>query len=265
MAYRRVLEIRVQADRQVGGQGPGRGRPDDKISSGRVESRYLILPARLDGKLHVDGRRLVIVVLDFRFRQGGAALGAPVNRLEPLVHHVLFNEPGELADNGGLVGIIHGEVRLVPVGKYPQPFELFFLNFDKFGGVFPAQLADLAFAEILFLLFQFLAHLMLDRQTVAIPSRNKGSVESLHALDLDDKILEHFVQCMAHMDVAVGIRRSVMENILGFTRRRLANPGVEVLSFPLFENLRLLMDEVRPHRKIRHRQVQCFLIIHIFK
>ena len=66
---------------------------------------------------------------------------------------------------------------------------------------------------------------------------------------------------MAHMDVAVGVGRSVMKDI--FTERGIrADHGFEGIDIvPVFEPLGLLLDEVRLHGKFCFWQIKGFLIV----
>ena len=71
-----------------------------------------------------------------------------------------------------------------------------------------------------------------DRQAVAIPAGDVGRVEALHGLELDDEILEDFVERVAEVDVAVGVGRAVVQDIHGTAGAGGANLRVQVLGLP---------------------------------
>ena len=77
-----VGKIRTYADRVVSGQSPGGGGPNDEIGLTQIRS-HLCQQALIVGhqEFHINGVARILGVLDFRFRQSGLAVGAPVNRL----------------------------------------------------------------------------------------------------------------------------------------------------------------------------------------
>lgn len=84
---------------------------------------------------------------------------------------------------------------------------------DVLFGVFAAGRADLHLRHGGFLRAQFVIHLELDRQTVAIPTGDVGRIVALHSLQADDEILEQLVERVAQVDVTVGVGRAVVQNI----------------------------------------------------
>ncbi len=115
---RRVVELGMERDRQVRRNRPRRRRPDqDRHGASREFGdalREFIRALGRERELHVDRRRRVILVFDFRFRERGAAVNAPVHRLLALVDQPLLDEPAERPRDGGLVAEIHRQVRARP-------------------------------------------------------------------------------------------------------------------------------------------------------
>ena len=108
---------------------------------------------------------------------------------------------------------------------------------------------------------RFLHDFVFDRQSVAIPARHIRRAKAGHRFRFHDEILEDFVERGAHVDVAIGERRPVMQDEeLRLGARRL-NPLVEPRLLPRLEHLRLARGEVCLHRKIRFRQVERLLVI----
>ncbi len=59
---------------------------------------------------------------------------------------------------------------------------------------------------------QMLERFEFDRQTVHVPARNELRPLPVEQRDLDEHVLEHHVQEMAHVQVAVRVRRPVVQN-----------------------------------------------------
>ena len=64
------------------------------------------------------------------------------------------------------------------------------------------------------------------------------------------------------MDVAVGVRRPVMQHELGTAGGSRLFLVIDLFLLPVLEHLRLPFRQIRPHRELRLRQVQRFRIIH---
>jgi hypothetical protein len=56
---------------------------------------------------------------------------------------------------------------------------------------------------------------VLDRQAVAVPARCVERVEAFQLAALDDHVLEDLVDRVADVDLAVGVRRAVVQDELG--------------------------------------------------
>ena len=54
--------------------------------------------------------------------------------------------------------------------------------------------------------------LTLNRKAMGIPARNVRSLITHHIARTQNKILEDLIQCMTHMQIAVCIRRAVVQN-----------------------------------------------------
>ena len=133
------------------------------------------------------------------------------------------------------------------------------MNVDEFSGVGAALGANLRDGHSGLPLAKLLIDLELNRQAVAVPTRNIRRIEARHAFGLHNKIFQDFVERGAEMDVAVGVRRTVMQNILGAARPRLANARIQVSALPVFEQLRFQSRQVRLHRKRGFGKVDRFL------
>ena len=79
---------------------------------------------------------------------------------------------------------------------------------------------------------------MLNRQSMGIPPGNIRGIISLNGFVTDDEIFQDFIQGMADMDIAVCIRRSVMQNKLRPSLSSLLHLMINVDLIPPFLNFR---------------------------
>ena len=105
----------------VGGDGPRRGRPDDK-----VDRAVEVLEA--DGlgghlKAHEDGRARLVGVLDLSLGECGVAVLAPVDGLMTAIDHALIEHGLEDLDVGGVMLVIERQIRVVPIAEHAQTTE----------------------------------------------------------------------------------------------------------------------------------------------
>src|SRR5690606_40015529 len=92
-----------------------------------------------------------------------------------------------------------------------KSLELLFLQFNLPLGIFSAQLPKfIRRATAIDPLLQALLDLLLNRQTVTVPTRHEMHRATVEELKLGGKILEDFVQSVADMNIAVCIRRAIM-------------------------------------------------------
>ena len=256
---RRVVEFRMKCDRQIRRNGPWRRRPDEDghVASGqrRNACREIAGARRLQRELDVDRRRRVIFVLDFRFGQRRAAVDAPVNRLLAFVDESALHEFSERPRDCRLVPEIHRQIRVRPVAQNPEPLKLLRHRGDEALRVRAARSAEFGHRHVALLRAQLAIDLQLDRQAVAVVARLVRRVEAGHRSRLDDEILEHFVERGAHVDVAVGVRRTVVQNVFLLPFPARLDFSVQIHGGPARERLRLARREVRLHRKMGPRQV----------
>ncbi len=214
-------------------------------------------------KLHPDRVALVVVVLDLGLGQRRALDHAPHHRLGAAIELARHGELQQLAGDARLRVIGHGQIRIVEIADDAQPLELGALHLDPvlgIGAAFPAELDHrrrlgkvrlrLALrAVVLFL------DLPLDRQAVAVPARHVVRVVAAHLEGARDHVLQHLVQRMPDMDVAVGVGRAVMQHEFFAAGRVLAQPLVHAHVLPALDDDRLLFGQPGAHREIRLRQV----------
>jgi hypothetical protein len=82
---------------------------------------------------------------------------------------------------------------------------------------------------------------VLDRQAVAVPARDVGRVQPLELARLDDHVLQDLVDGVTHVDLAVGVRRAVVQDELLAAAAGLAQALVQALVLPLLDPARLAL------------------------
>src|SRR4051794_29328267 len=145
---------------------------------------------------------------------------------------------------------LHRQVGIVPLTEDAQPFESLFLKLYVLRRVFPALAADVGDRHLRLLRPKLAVDFDLYGQAVAVPARDVGRVEARHRLALDYEVFERFVERVAEMDVAVGVRRTVMEYVLRLSGACFANLTVNAPRFPALEQARLELRQVRLHREL---------------
>jgi len=205
IAHLYVLEVRMGCHREVGGQRPRGGGPDEQ------GDLRIVLQAELD----VDGRVLLVPVIDLRLRQGGLAPRAagkhPVGLdQQPLVIGAPQGPPGRLDIPGG-----DGHVWPVPVHPYPQLLEvrvhlLLELQCEVLAG--PDEPIDAVRLYLLLVLDPDRPlDLDLDGKPMHVVAGGIGHVEPVHALEPDQHVLDGLVHRRPEVDVPGRVRRAVHE------------------------------------------------------
>ena len=257
MADLDVFELRMHGDREVRGERPRRGRPDD--DGERVRGRELLGGGIDDREGDPDGVRALVLVLDLGFGERGLARDGPIHRLLGAVDEALFDEAGEAAQDLAFVGRIHRAVFRSPVGEDAQALELAALLLDVGGGEFGAGLAHAEGVERLLLGLEFLHHLVLDRETMAVPARDVRRAETAHGLVAQDGVLEQLVERGADVHVSVGEGRSVVED----EGRLAGGPGldlaIETVALPVGDPDGFAFGQAGPHREVGDGQVEGIL------
>ena len=260
-----ILKGTVQADGLVGGQGPGGGGPDHEVG---LIHRDAVLCQHTVGVLRnveadEDGIAVVLAVLDLCLSQSGAAVGAPVHGLQALVDVALLGHLAKDLDLAGLELRLQGQVGVLKVTDNAQTLELVAHNVDMLGGKLFADLAQLQLGDVLLLLAQRGQSLQLNGQAVGIKAGHIGSLEALHVLVANDDILDDLVQGGAHVDVAVCIRRAVVQDKLGLAVVVLDQVVVQVVLLPILQHGGLLLGQTGTHLKQSLGQIQGTVVLRL--
>ena len=208
-----------------------------------------------------DGIAVVLAVFDLGLRQGGAALGAPVDRLEALVDIALFGHLAEDLDLAGLKLGLEGEVGVLKIANDAQTLELVAHDADVLGGKLLADLAQLQLGDVLLLAADRRQGLQLDGQAVGIKAGDVGGLVALHVLLPDDDILDDLVQGGAHVDAAVGVRGAVVQHKEGLALVVAHQLVVQVVFVPVLQHGGLLLGQAGAHFKQGLGQMQGTVVL----
>gem|GEM_PF-2438119 len=262
-----VFQLRVQRHRLVGGQGPGRGGPDDhgqgplalSVRHRVAAGEQCLLVQHLEA--HVDGHGGLVGVLHLGLGERRAAVDAPVHRLAALVDVAALKDARERAHDIRLEAVIHGEIRVIPGAEHAQALEVGALAVHLPGGVVAAGVAELGRADLLSGLALFALHLQLDGQAVAVPARHIGRVQAVEGARLDDDVLQHLIDGVTDVDLAVGVGRAVVQHEAPGAGAGGAHLAVDIVRLPTLEHFRFSLGQVGLHREAGLRQVQGVFVV----
>jgi hypothetical protein len=153
--------------------------------------------------------------------------------------------------------VLHGEIGIVPLAHHAEPLELPGLHVHPFLGIGAAFGAELRLRHRILVeltLAIFLLDLPFDRQAVAVPTGHVGRVLAEQGLGAHDDVLQDLVHRMAHVQVAIGVRRAVVEDEALAALADVAELFVEAVLRPAGQDGRLLLGEAGLHREVRLRQ-----------
>jgi hypothetical protein len=182
-----------------------------------------------------------------------------------LVDLAALEEGGQVLEDLGLVGRVHGQVRRRPCPEDAQALELLALDADEPLGILAALLADGRDRQGLFLLAEVPVDVDLDGQAVAVPAGDVRGVMAEHGAGFDDEVLEDLVEGRAEVDVAVGVGRPVVEDEGRAARggALLEDPLIEAVGLPRPDGLGLPLGQVGLHGEVRAGQVERALHIRL--
>ena len=244
----------------VGGDGPRRGRPDDKVDRAVEVLEAVGLGGHL--KTNEDGGARLVGVLYLGLGECGVAVLAPVNRLVAAIDHALIEHGLEDLDVGGVMLVIERQVGVVPVAEHAQTTETGLLQLDVLDSELVAELTNLGRGGLVELLgTELLLDLVLDRLTMAVPTGDIGNLIALHHPVAVDHVLGDLVHGVADVDRAVGVRRAVVQHEFLVALVLLQNLLVDLVVLPVLESLRLGLGKTGTHGKTGLGQIHRLLVL----
>ena len=142
-----------------------------------------------------------------------------------------------------------------------QTLELVAHDVDVLGGKLFADLAQLQLGDVLLLVADGGQGLQLDGQAVGIKTGHIRSLEALHVLLADNDVLDDLVQGSTHVDIAVCVRRAVVQDELRLALVVLHELIVQVVVVPILEHDRLLFGQTGTHLKQGLGQIQGTVVL----
>ena len=189
---------------------------------------------------------------------------APHHRLRAAIEQPARDEFEDFPGDLRFGGIAHRRVGMIPIADDAEPLEFLPLHREPMLGVGAAFLAEgddglrirevglhLALASV-----EFFLDLPFDRQAVTVPAGHVVGFPARHLMRADDNVLQRLVERGADVDVAVGVRRAVVQHEFRPALAALAQRAIEILARPARQNLRLLLRQTAPHGKIGLRQIE---------
>ena len=255
-----IIDIRSDAQRSVGRQGPrGRG-PDDEVD--RAIETFETCGFARELKANEDRRRRLVGVLDLGLSKSRMAVLAPMNGLMSTIDHAAIEHSLEDLDVGSIMLMIERQVGVIPIAKHAQAAEAGLLQLDVLDSELITELADLRHRRLIELGgAELFLDLVLNGLTMAVPTGDIRGLIALHSLIAVDDVLGDLVLRVAEVDRAVGVRGAVVKDELLVALVLLEELGVDVVVLPLLEPLGLVLGEARAHREARLREVRRLLVL----
>ncbi len=201
----------------------------------------------------------MLVVLDLGLGQSRALDDRPHHRLRAAIQKPAHSKLHQLVGDDGFGLIRHRGVVMFPVALDAEAAELGHLDADPLLGKLPAlapELVDRNAVLALALGAVLLLDLPFDWKAMAVPARHIIGVVAHHLLRANDSVLEDLVQACADVQIAVRVRRPIMQNEFLAPLGRFPQELVQVHLRPAVEQLRLELRQARLHPESGFRQKQ---------
>ena len=122
----------MQRDRYVGRHGPRSSGPDNDIGRFALSCFWQHAVVFDERHFYEDRRRLFFTVFDFSFCQSDFAVRTPVNSFFTFIDIAFFCHLAENMDLYSFIIVGHGDIRMIPISKNAQTFEVGTLLVDPF-------------------------------------------------------------------------------------------------------------------------------------
>ena len=257
-----IFKVRVQCNCNVCRHGPGSGGPNNHGCLHTFSSFRHFAQIVDDGHFYIDGRSFLFAVFDFSFSQSSFAVRAPVNGFFTFVDVAFFSHFAEYTNLFSFNVGEQGYIRMFPVTKNAQTFEVFTLQIDEAQSIIVALTTESQVINFFTVQAQFFDSSVFDRHAVSIPTRNVRGIETTSVFVFNDDIFQDFVQSMTHVDFAVCIRRAIVKDEFFLTFMKCLFFPVDFVFFPELLEFRFTLRQVCTHREFGFRQVKSFAVVH---
>ncbi len=178
----------MNGNSHISWQRPGRSCPDDD----KTVLGYYSLTI-LDRELNIDRRRGFFIVFYFSFGQGSFTIPTPIDRFQSLVDIAFFGHFSEHFNLDSFKFGFQSQIGIIPVTTNPQPLKLFSLQIHIFQGIIPAVTPKLNYICTVTIDTHVLDSLLLDGETMSIPSRYIRAVITIHGPKLNDHVFQNLI------------------------------------------------------------------------
>ena len=255
VVYPDIGEFRIHADVAGSRDGPRGGGPDDGKDLARIYA-FRLEAMDIDHRVFdIDGRRLSVLVFDLCFGQCRLAVGAPVNGLLALVDVALVRHFAENFQFLRFQMRIEGDIAMCEIADNAHTDEVFLLDLDPFLRVSETLLAEFQRGHVRAIFAGVLEYGVFDRQAMGIPARYIDGFIASHMVVSDDDILQCLIQRMTDVDLAVCIRRAIVqyEGRCAFLFSLFDSLFIQMILLPEFYEARFLFRKVAAHREFSFR------------
>ena len=152
---------------------------------------------------------------------------------------------------------------MLPVAHDAHAAEALHLHIDVVLGKLLAGGTELRDAHLLAVELVLFDNGGLDGHTVVIPAGNVRGQVAAHGIAAGDKVLQRLIQRVAHVDVAVGKRRAVVQAEQRLALVLFQQLVVKVQLFPVCQHIRLALGQTGAHGKAAFGHVQCLFVFHV--
>ena len=251
VVYPDIGEFRIHADVAGSRDGPRGGGPDDGKDLARICAFWLESMDVDHRVFDIDGRRLSVLVFDFCFGQCCLTVGAPVNGLLALVDVAFVRHFAEDFQFLRFQMRVEGDIAVSKITDNAHTDEVFLLDFDPFLCVSQALLAEFQRSHVRTIFTGVFEYGVFDRQTMGIPARYIDGFIASHVVVSDDDIFQGFIQRMADVDLAIRIRRAIVqyESRCAFFLSLFDSFFIQMILLPEFYEARFLFRKVAAHRE----------------
>ena len=229
----------------------------------------LFLGTHATRERHIHRVADMVFVFDLSLRERRLLGDAPHDRLRAAIQQSARDEFEDFPRDLRFGRIAHRRVGMIPIADDAEPLEFLPLHAEPMFGIGAAFLAEgddgLRIREVGLHLalgsVEFFLDLPFDRQPVAVPAGHIVGFAAGHLVRPDDDVLQRLVERGADVDIAVGVRRPVVEHEFWAALAALAQLCVQVLARPTRQNFRLLLRQARAHGKVGLWQIEGARII----
>ena len=262
-AVETVCRVGTQRDRDVGRQRPRRRRPNQHARARRGSrlafgSHLTVTEGGGDGlrlrlvcgEADVDGGGDFGFVFDFGFGEGGFVVDAPQRRAQAFVELLLFGKIRERVYDRRLEVGFDRLIRTIEVAEDAHALARRALTSNPIERplrAFCAQLERIDRVKVFDA--QMLERFEFDRQPVHIPAGREVRELAVEQRDLHEHVLEHHVQKVPHVQLAVGIRRSVVQNPRPVRAILCQTFFIDAVFAPPRDPVRLALGQLGLHRE----------------